>query len=40
VSLDTNWLCAGGMKKKDMNQRKNPAIESFRINEQVGREEE
>jgi hypothetical protein len=27
-------------EKKDMNQRKNPAIESFHINEQVGREEE
>lgn len=36
MSLDTNWLCAGAMKK-DMNQRKNPATESFCINEYVGR---
>lgn len=35
MSLDTNWLCAGVMKK-DRNQRKNPATESFCINEYVG----
>lgn len=35
MSLDTNWLCASAMKK-DMNQRKNPATESFCINEYVG----
>lgn len=38
MSLDTNWLCAGAMKK-DINQRKNPATESFCINEYVGRGE-
>lgn len=35
MSLDTNWLCAGAMKK-DKNQRKNPATEGFCINEFVG----
>lgn len=35
MSLDTNWLCAGAVKK-DMNQRKNPATESFSINVYVG----
>lgn len=39
MSLDTNWLCVGA-RKKDMNQRKNPATESFCISKYVGRGEE
>ena len=34
MSLDTNWLCAGAVKK-DMNQRKNPETESFCISAYV-----
>lgn len=39
MSLDTNWLCAWAMKK-DMNQRKNLATESFCISEYVGGQKE
>lgn len=35
MSLDTNWLCAGAMKK-DMNQRMNSTTESYCISEYGG----